>query len=98
LLFRSGVFILRKGAGRGPRPYTARVLRFEFGRLHQQSRPARAGQLRNDEMQIQSRNSERKVESSAATMGVYYEQRQIGHVLARGEEGFEAFDHAERSL
>jgi hypothetical protein len=49
-------------------------------------------------MQIQSRNSKRKVEPSAATMGVYYERRQIGHVLARGEEGFEAFDHAERSL
>jgi len=30
-------------------------------------------------------------------MGVYYEQRRIGHVMAR-DEGFEAFDHADRSL
>lgn len=49
-------------------------------------------------MQIQSRNSKRKLEPSAATMGVYYEQRRIGHVLARGAESFEAYDHAERSL
>ena len=49
-------------------------------------------------MQIQSRNSKRKVELSSATMGVYYERRQIGHVLARGDEAFEAYDHTERSL
>jgi hypothetical protein len=49
-------------------------------------------------MQIQSPTSERKVESSAAMIGVYYEQRRIGHVLARGDESFEAYDHTERSL
>ena len=49
-------------------------------------------------MEIQSSNFKRKVQSSSATMGVYYEQRRIGHVLERGEEGFEAFDHTERSL
>ena len=42
--------------------------------------------------------SKRKVESPAALMGVYHEQRRIGHVLARGDEGFEAYDHTERSL
>jgi hypothetical protein len=49
-------------------------------------------------MQIQSPSSKRKIESSSATICVYYEQRQIGHVLARGDEGFEAYDHTERSL
>jgi len=57
-----------------------------------------AGQLRNDDMQIQSPTAKRKLESSAAIMGVYYEQRRIGHVLARGDERFEAYDHAERSI
>jgi hypothetical protein len=42
--------------------------------------------------------SKRKIESSAAMMGVYYEQRRIGHVLARDDERFEAYDHTERSL
>ena len=49
-------------------------------------------------MQIQSPTSERKVESATAMMGVYYEQRRIGHVLARGHEAFEAYDHNEHSL
>ena len=49
-------------------------------------------------MQIESPNSKRKLESSPSMMGVYYEGRQIGHVLASGEEGFEAFDQTERSL
>jgi hypothetical protein len=49
-------------------------------------------------MQIESPNSKRKFESSPSMMGVYYEDRRIGHVLGRGDEGFEAFDHTERSL
>jgi hypothetical protein len=49
-------------------------------------------------MQIQSPTSERKVKSPAAMMAVYYEQRRIGHVLARGHEGFEAYDHNEQIL
>ena len=48
-------------------------------------------------MQIESPSSKRKVESSPSMMCVYYEDRRIGHVLARGD-GFEAFDHTERSL
>jgi hypothetical protein len=31
-------------------------------------------------------------------IGVYYEQRYIGCVLAREGEGFEAYDHNEQSL
>jgi hypothetical protein len=31
-------------------------------------------------------------------MGVYFEGRRIGHVLARGDEGFAAFDQTERTL
>jgi hypothetical protein len=42
--------------------------------------------------------SKRKLESSPAMMGLYYEGRRIGHVLARGDEGFEAFDLTDRSL
>jgi hypothetical protein len=42
--------------------------------------------------------SKRKAEPPAAMIGVYYEQRRIGHVLMRGDEGFEAYDHNERSL
>ena len=49
-------------------------------------------------MQIQSPASKRNIESSATLIGVYYEQRRIGHVLPRGDEAFEAFDHTERSL
>jgi hypothetical protein len=48
-------------------------------------------------MQIESPSSKRKVESSPSMMCVYYEDRRIGHVLARGD-GFEAFDHTEQSL
>jgi hypothetical protein len=49
-------------------------------------------------MQIRSPTSKRKVESSAATMGVYYEQRRIGHVRERSDQRFEAYDHTKRSL
>jgi hypothetical protein len=49
-------------------------------------------------MQIQSPTSKRKTEPSAAMVSVYYDQRYIGHVLARGDQGFEAFDHTELSL
>jgi hypothetical protein len=42
--------------------------------------------------------SEGKVESSAVMMAVYLEERRIGHVIARGNEGFEAYDHTDRSL
>ena len=49
-------------------------------------------------MQIQSPASECEVEPSVTMIGVYYEQRRIGHVLARGCEGFEAYDHNEQSL
>ena len=31
-------------------------------------------------------------------MSVYYDQHYIGHVLARGHEGFEAYDHNKQSL
>jgi hypothetical protein len=33
-----------------------------------------------------------------ACVSVYCEERYIGHVLARGREGFEAYDHHEQSL
>jgi hypothetical protein len=49
-------------------------------------------------MQIQSPSPKRKAEPSAATVSVYYCERYIGHVLARGYEGFEAYYHTERSL
>jgi hypothetical protein len=49
-------------------------------------------------MQIQSPTFKRKAEPSAAMVSVYYQQRYIGHVLARGREGFEAYDHNEQSL
>jgi hypothetical protein len=42
--------------------------------------------------------SEGKVEPLAAMIGVYFEQRRIGYVLARGNEDFEAYDHREQSL
>ena len=49
-------------------------------------------------MQIQSPTSKRKTEPSAAMVSVYYDQRYIGHVLARGHEHFEAYDQNEQSL
>ena len=36
--------------------------------------------------------------SARAFVSVYYEERYIGHVQARGREGFEAYDQHERSL
>jgi hypothetical protein len=49
-------------------------------------------------MEVKSPTSKHKIESSAEAMGVYYEQRRIGHVMERGNERFEAYDHTERSL
>ena len=49
-------------------------------------------------MQIQSSTSKRKTEPSDSKVSVYYGQSYIGHVLARGPEGFEAYDHNEQSL
>jgi hypothetical protein len=49
-------------------------------------------------MEIRSPNSKRKVESSDTTMGVYYEQHRIGHVLMRSDQRFEAYDRTARSL
>jgi hypothetical protein len=58
-----------------------------------------ARQFRNDDnMQIQSPSSKSKATPTAATVSVYYDQHYIGHVLARGREGFEAYDHNEQSL
>jgi hypothetical protein len=57
------------------------------------------GQFRNgDDMQIRSPSSKSKGTPSAATVSVYYDHHYIGHVLARGHEGFEAYDHNEQSL
>ena len=47
-------------------------------------------------MQIQSPSSKRKAEQSPATVSVYYCERYMGDVLARGYEGFEAYDHNEQ--
>ena len=41
---------------------------------------------------------QRQIEPSPAVIAVYYEQRRIGHVLQRGCESFEAFDHDEKSI
>jgi hypothetical protein len=49
-------------------------------------------------MQIESPSSKGKAESSLVQIGIYYEQRRIGHVLAHGDEAFEAFDQTERTL
>jgi hypothetical protein len=49
-------------------------------------------------MQIQSPTSKSKTEPSPAMVSVYYEQRWIGHVLTRSDQGFEAYDQNEQSL
>ena len=52
----------------------------------------------DDDMQTQSPSPKRKATPSDAAMPVYYDENYIGHVLARGHEGFEAYDRNEQSL
>jgi hypothetical protein len=49
-------------------------------------------------MQVPFPPSGRKPEPPATKIGVFYQERCLGHVLTRGCEAFEAYDHAEQSL
>jgi len=59
---------------------------------------SRGPNMAHNSVQTHPPTSKRQIEPSPAVIAVYYEQRRIGHVLQRGCESFEAFDHDEKSI